>query len=367
MHMKAWIFDDTRALITSSNTDWKSLSQVKEMGVAVEGPPGFLVVQDLQLYFDRWWRWTSEEVSDSFPEPRRRIFDPYLQLARRVPCFSAAGTQTLDARGPTCANPMASSGGTAYNLESPMPLVLNGTKGLTLLTCSPPEVCDTPRDAYSQFAAPLPGRTWDGNAVIQTLLTAQTHINLTVMDFLPSAMYDSCKGAWWPALNDAILAKLAQGVQVRLLISRWAHTFDHMADYLNALDKTAQAVVDGAPVKGGSFEIRMFELPGWQNATDRPGAPYPSFSRVNHAKYIVTDHRFNVGTSNMEWSYYHNTAGTSFNSDHPLLRKQLAAAFARDWSSDYAKRLEPSSTRGSTAGRARQSLDSPSPPAELAV
>ena len=56
------------------------------------------------------------------------------------------------------------------------------------------------------------------------------------------------------------------------------------------------------PVCTGSFEVRLFELPGW-NATAGPAAQFPGWSRVNHAKYIVADNRVNVGTSNMAWGY----------------------------------------------------------------
>merc|ERR1719216_613714 len=59
MHQKFWTFDDNRAVLGSANTDWLSLTQVKEMGVAFDGPAGFSIVNDLQAYFDRWWFWTS--------------------------------------------------------------------------------------------------------------------------------------------------------------------------------------------------------------------------------------------------------------------------------------------------------------------
>ena len=42
------------------------------------------------------------------------------------------------------------------------------------------------------------------------------------------------------------------------------------------------------------------QVPGW-NQTAGPNSTYPAYSRVNHAKYIVTDNRLNVGTSNMAW------------------------------------------------------------------
>lgn len=80
-------------------------------------------------------------------------------------------------------------------------------------------------------------------------------------------------------------------------------------------------------------------MPGW-NSTAGPDAAFPQYSRVNHAKYIVTDRRVNIGTSNMQWSYFYQTAGTSFNSDDARLRNQLQSVFERDWNSAYTTTLD---------------------------
>ena len=150
---------------------------------------------------------------------------------------------------------------------------------------------------------------------------------------------------WWSALVNPILnVATAKGVKVRLLISKWAHTSDDIPPYLRGLQAMGNACSAGArsssyaPKCNGSLEIRLMALPGW-NQTMPPDAKYPPFSRVNHAKYIVTDKRFNIGTSNMAWGYFYTTAGTSFNSDHPVLRKSLQSAFDRDWDSPYAEPL----------------------------
>ena len=65
-------------------------------------------------------------------------------------------------------------------------------------------------------------------------------------------------------------------------------------------------------------------------------ATWPSYTRVNHAKYIVTDNRVNVGTSNWQWGYFHNTAGASLNVNDTGLIEAAQAAFDADWESEYA-------------------------------
>mmetsp|Transcript_49349 Transcript_49349/g.107717 ORF Transcript_49349/g.107717 Transcript_49349/m.107717 type:complete len:173 (+) Transcript_49349:1-519(+) len=159
------------------------------------------------------------------------------------------------------------------------------------------------------------------------------------MDFSPTSYYEDATGVWWELLSDALVTKIRAGTNVRVLISRWAHSDKRMFEFLRTMNTTAQFCANAAGDRAGTFAIRLFEVPGWEKTTG-PDADYPAFSRVNHAKYIVTDNRFNIGTSNMEWSYFFDTAGTSFNSDHAGLRKQVQAIFDRDWNSPFAVPLK---------------------------
>ena len=93
------------------------------------------------------------------------------------------------------------------------------------------------------------------------------------------------------------------------------------------------------PAGTGSLEVKLFEVPGWNQTESKGATGYPPYSRVNHAKYIVTDRRVNIGTSNMAWGYFWNTAGTSFNTDHGALRSMAQSVFDRDWASGLATPL----------------------------
>jgi phospholipase D3/4 len=108
-----------------------------------------------------------------------------------------------------------------------------------------------------------------------------------------------------------------------------------MDSFLRALKENVHAAQTNYSTTCGTLEIRRFYVPGW-HSTEGPDRLYPGHTRVNHTKYIVTDQRLNIGTSNMTWDYFTNTAGTSFNTNHPGLVQKLQEIFNRDWESQYA-------------------------------
>ena len=111
-----------------------------------------------------------------------------------------------------------------------------------------------------------------------------------------------------------------------------------IAPFLVALQKAADAGRADHFMTAGQLEIKQFIIPGW-DSTSGSMRRYPGHTRVNHTKYIVTDRRINIGTSNMTWDYFASTAGSSFNADHPTLVRTLQSVFDRDWASSYAWRL----------------------------
>ena len=122
-----------------------------------------------------------------------------------------------------------------------------------------------------------------------------------------------------------------------------------MLTFLEALAGSCAAAASAGAAANGSLAVGVFTVPGWQDtepavnastgATTAP-ARFPPFSRVNHAKYVVTDRRVNIGTSNMDVSYFYQTAGASFNSDGAGIRTVLQSAFDRDWHSSYTTPLQ---------------------------
>jgi phospholipase D3/4 len=330
MHQKLWIFDDRHIYLGSANMDWKSIMQVKEMGIAVENCPE--LAGDATRYFEGWCYFSG------LPASSIEVFDPSARVNRSVPPWSALVPKEKRAPSPLD----DAQYGTDHRIGKPLVMNLNGEAGGLFLTGCPAEERG-------------PGRSYDGAGLVHTIDDARRSVCISVMDFAPVGLYGrSGSGVspveggaliptdtpvWWPSLIDAILsAVLTRKVYVRLLISQWAHTSTLIEPLLRSLQQAADAGRASKYLSAGQLEIKQFIIPGWDD-TVSAHRKFPGHSRVNHTKYIVTDRRINVGTSNMTWDYFSSTAGCSFNTDHPNLVRTLQSVFDRDWASPYAYRL----------------------------
>ncbi|HEX3149589.1 MAG TPA: phospholipase D-like domain-containing protein [Gemmataceae bacterium] len=329
MHQKIWVFDRQHIYLGSANMDWKSIMQVKEMGVVVENCDA--LAADTASYFEGWLAFSAATPASV------SIFDDKGGIYRRVPPWSPM--IPADQRTPS---PLAGVNyHTKYSQKTPLQCELNGKAAGMYLSGCPMELLGE-------------GRTFDGEALVSTINDARKSVSISVMDFGPISIYGRAQDSpehptslfpvntpvWWPDLFDAVLkAVLTRKVYVRLLVSKWAHTSPLIEPFLRALQQAAEGGRADSYLTAGQLEIKQFIVPGWDSTT---GAhrKYPGHTRVNHCKYIVTDRRANIGTSNMTWDYFISTAGSSFNTDHPDLVATLQAAFDRDWASQYAYRLK---------------------------
>mmetsp|Transcript_6348 Transcript_6348/g.11704 ORF Transcript_6348/g.11704 Transcript_6348/m.11704 type:complete len:507 (-) Transcript_6348:317-1837(-) len=314
MHQKVWVSDAVRGYVGSANQDWKSFTQVKEIGFGFWDSPEIGLT--VQQHFDVWWEFTGLNHTGM----SRNVFDPDFHLERVVPCWSEI---VPDGQG--CQNPLKNAKlPSQANVKSPKPHPLNGYPGTFYMSCAPPETC-------------VEQRTPDEKALVDTILSAKKWISISVMDFVPASLYSDIP-IYWDALLRAVMVALntVPGIQIRLLVSIWGHSPGLMLPYLESLVSLAEACQSDPFVPcQGNLEVKLFECPGF-NSTIKPDRTFPGHSRVNHGKYIVTDQRANIGTSNMVWSYFYNTAGTSFNFNHTHLVDTLQQVFMRDWNSEYS-------------------------------
>lgn len=270
IHTKFFVVDSASFYVGSANFDWRSLTQVKELGVVVNNCP--LLAIDLLKTFEIYW------------------------IAGQV--------KTLPATWP-------SSTFTTYNINTPAQVTLNGTKNNVYLTGSPPQFC-------------APNRTFDLDSIQAVMASAQETISIEVMDYMPAVVYQS-PSFYWPYIDDAIRAAAYRGVQVSLLIGYWSHSDPAMMPYLDSLDVLS------------NVEVRLMKIPAVY-----PVVPY---TRVNHAKFMVTEQTAFVTTSNWVGDYFTTTAGVSYVTDFDVAVNDLQGAFDRDWNSNYTTSLPPFTAR----------------------
>ncbi|POM59000.1 PhosphoLipase D, Pi-sPLD-like-1 [Phytophthora palmivora] len=342
LHQKLWVFDHQHVYVGSANMDWKSLAQVMEVGVVMENlSPGSEVIQDMQRLFETWWMFASPDL---LPAKTDRYFSEKFQHELQVPVWSLYLPETKRREDPFVEAGFSALGNISHQLQTPFSALSTGNDSEV---ASQMFVAAAPMEATAAHS-----RAFDEDALVYTIRSAKSFVSLSVMDFVPFSMYTPGP-LHWPALTDALLAGVYSkpGLQVRLLISQWQHTSPQMLESLATLKKQADLCQHTHARCTGRLEIKIFRVPGWQNTTSSAEmkASWPSYTlhchgfsrkRVNHAKYIVTDSRANVGTSNMEWGYFYTTAGASVNTNHEPTRKALEKVFERNWNSSYATPLE---------------------------
>ncbi|CAG2112046.1 unnamed protein product [Medioppia subpectinata] len=281
LHTKFFIIDNKHLYIGSANMDWRSLTQVKELGI---------VLNDCQTL--------ANDLS--------KIFEVYWYLGVENSTIPKQWPQEL---------------ATDFNATNPLSISMNQTDYSVYLSSSPKPFCPF-------------GRTNDIDAILSIIENADKFIDIAVMDYFPIFLYQK-NTHFWPLIDNALKsAVIDRKVSVRLLASHWNHTRESMPIFLHSL-----AAFNDKKLFGATIEVKLFVVPAFT-----PFQASIPFARVNHNKYMVTDKTAYIGTSNWSADYFVNTGGVGFaitsknntSAEHNL-RDDLQSIFQRDWDSSYAK------------------------------
>lgn len=284
LHTKLWVVDKKHMYLGSANMDWRSLTQVKEVGVSVQDCS--CLAQDASRIFDLYWD-VGAQKNESLPPfwPGR---------------FSALSSS-----------------------KYPLAVKFNGVPARVYLSSSPP--------ALSSY-----GRSDDLSSILSVIADAKKFIYVSVMDYLPLSQFTE-PVRFWPAIDSALReAACARGVEVKLLVSCWSHSPGAMFIFLQSL-----SVLNKPPLSCNIY-TKVFEVPSTREQQRIP------FARVNHAKYMVTDRVVYIGTSNWSENYFTQTAGvglvvnqtgSAVEKGQQTIQNQLQNIFQRDWHSQYAQTL----------------------------
>ncbi|OWF53408.1 phospholipase D3-like isoform X2 [Mizuhopecten yessoensis] len=284
LHTKMWLIDRKHFYVGSANLDWRSFTQVKEMGAVIRNCP--CMARDMGKLFDVYW-------------------DLGLPGAK------------VPSQWPTSYN-------TDINNNNTMEINFNSTNvaATTYISSSPPPFCPA-------------GRTVDVDAIVDIIQKAEEFVYVAVMDYFPTTQFTKPR-VYWPVIDDAFRrAAFNRRVKVHLLISYWQHTWEDMKIYLSSLNDLWFKSYPELDIT-----VKIFEVPAFTDSQKK--IPY---GRVNHNKYMVTDKTAYIGTSNWSADYFIDTGGiglvinqqrTPALSKEGDVRQQLEDVFLRDWNSKYA-------------------------------
>ncbi|XP_070826632.1 5'-3' exonuclease PLD3 [Chaetodon trifascialis] len=280
LHTKFWIVDKKHIYIGSANMDWRSLTQVKELGAVVYNCS--CLATDLGKIFEAYW---------------------FLGESRSIP------------------SPWPSSFSTLYNKDTPLQLPLNDTPSHVYLSSSPPSFCAA-------------GRTPDLQSILSVMEDAQSFIYIAVMNYLPTMEFSHPKRYWADIDTQLRRVGYEKRVKVRLLISCWASTQPVMFPFLKSL----ASVYD--PKSKLDIQVRLFVVPATPKQKEIPFARvnHNKYMVTDKIAYIGTSNwsgDYFVSTAGSAL-VVNQTASQSL---EPTVQSQLKAVFERDWSSSYSAPL----------------------------
>ncbi|KAI6233589.1 hypothetical protein M3Y99_00894900 [Aphelenchoides fujianensis] len=278
--------------VGSANMDWRSLTEVKELGVVVRNCSCMAI--DLQKVFAIYWK-----VADS----NELMREPWHLNLRP-----------------------------AFNHAHPLNISFNGVPMRTFISSSP---------------APLnaKGRDHDADAIIYVISQAREYVRVAVMDYFPATLYmGEERNYYWGLLDDALRGAAFRGARVDLLISQWNYrrvvsTRPEMLGYLRSMLTINNVLPFHVGGRRGEINVRLFTVP------TSPEQRQIDHGRVNHNKYMVTEKMAYVGTSNWAADYFITTAGVGVifeTVENPTIVSEFNAVFERDWTSNYTQQLTSS-------------------------
>ncbi|XP_015793659.1 phospholipase D3 [Tetranychus urticae] len=277
LHTKFIVVDNSSFYLGSANMDWRSLTQVKELGIYIQNCPS--LGDDLAKVFNVYW---------SLGQPNATIPDKW--------------PSTFE---------------TDINMENPLNLTLEGISAKVFMASAPPKFNPS-------------GRTSDIDAILAAINDAKRYVYIAVMDYSPTFLYGS-KPEYWPVIDNALRkAVVERSIDVKLLAANWTHTKYSSVIFLKSLNELYKY-----PGKG-ALSVKLFNVPG---TVEQQKVPYSRVNHnkymvTDQMVYIGTsnwsaDYFVNTGGVSFVASFADVRKVRN-------LRKDILDIFYRDWESTYS-------------------------------
>ncbi|EZA57925.1 Phospholipase D3 [Ooceraea biroi] len=287
LHTKLWLIDRTHVYVGSANMDWRSLSQVKELGLVALNCS--CLAKDYAKIFDVYWKLGEDgKVPSTWPD----------------------------------------SLSTKINIDNPMNFTYMDNKYKLFIASSPPPF--SPK-----------GRSNDLDAILHCIAKAEKFIYISVMDYFPLTIY-TAQVKYWPIIDNALrAAAIERKIDIRLLISWWKHSRPSESYFLKSLQDLTRSYANV------NIEVRRFIVPTIPYLDKIPytRVNHNKYMVTDVAAYIGTSNwsgDYFIDTAGI---------GTVFETvrqqNGDSVRQQLEDVFHRDWYSNYSFPLNVSETRSS--------------------
>lgn len=282
LHSKFWTVDGRHAYIGSANMDWRSLAQVKEVGVLMRNCSR--IVNDLEKIFEVYWGMSDDNAT--------------------LPITWSTNLST------------------SINSSSPARIDLDGTSTLTYISSAPPYLT-------------APGRTEDIDAIIDIISKAKQFVYVAVMNYLPVDYYSETK-RYWSVIDEALRrVAIENGVRVRLLVSKWSKTKSLTWNFVESLASLNSS--------GISIEVKAIVIPAFTQ--EQRKIPYARVNHqkmmvTDTAAYIGTSNwepNYFIETTGVGLVINQNSSDS--------IRGELKAIFERDWNSNFTYYVRPGNKR----------------------
>ncbi|CAI9094617.1 OLC1v1030380C1 [Oldenlandia corymbosa var. corymbosa] len=196
VHAKVWISDDQDVYIGSANNDWKSLTQVKELGIYLVGCPA--IARKVTMYFSNLWKLAHLNSSSC----TKFAFDELWQVTRKVPCWSHFHHPKE-----RCRTPLQDTVKTPHVAGYP-PLSDPSIFHVSIETPAFPDSALEPESSYLSFAPPelsFGKCLTDEQAWVDTIKSVGEHstLRISTMDWLGQSQYTTEK-IYWSSLSSAV-------------------------------------------------------------------------------------------------------------------------------------------------------------------
>ncbi|XP_016041605.2 5'-3' exonuclease PLD4 [Erinaceus europaeus] len=283
LHTKFWVVDQRHLYVGSANMDWRSLTQVKELGVVIYNCSQ--LARDLEKTFQTYWV----------------LGAPHATLPKHWP-----GNYS-----------------THINRFHPLQDSFSGLPTTAYLSASPPALCPY-------------GRTGDLDALLAVMGGAREFLYVSVMEYFPTTRFRH-PTRYWPVLDSALReAAVSRGVHVRLLVSCWLNTDPRMFPFLRSL----QALSD--PAASISVDVKVYIVPVGNHSNIPFGrVNHSKFMVTERAAYIGTSNWSEDYFSSTAGVGLVVRQDPPHSSPGPApVQEQLRQVFERDWGSPYTVSLD---------------------------